>query len=139
MNTVLAALRDAPHTSISSIKSYLICPQKHYHRYILHSESSHRSVALVLGSAVHEGIEVFYRTIAETGEVPVLEMLTDTYTDSWNRDLEAGLPVRSKDLDADKEMGLALVQTFHEQVPRPAEVVAVEQAFALPLVDPESG
>jgi hypothetical protein len=139
MNQVLAALRDAPHVSVSAIKAYTMCPQKHAHRYIFHTESSHRGVALVLGSAVHESIEVYYQTIAESGDVPALEMLTDTYSDSWNHDLESGLPVRSKDLDADKEMGLSLVRTFHEQIPRPSRVVAVEQAFAFPLVDPDSG
>ena len=34
MNPVLAALRDAPHCSVSSIKSYLMCPDKYRHRYI---------------------------------------------------------------------------------------------------------
>jgi len=96
-------------------------------------------VALVLGGAVHEAIEVYYRTIAETGEPASVALLLDAYSDSWNRDLESGLPVRSKDLGADREMGLSLVRTFHDQVPRPADVVAVEQAFALPLVDPDSG
>ena len=139
MNAVLAALRDAPHVSISSVKTYLRCPMAYAHRYVLHTEPSHRGVALVVGRATHEAIEVYYQTIAETGEVPVLEMLTDIYTDSWNRDLESGLSVRSKDLDADKVMGLSLVRTFHEEVPRPSKVVAVEQAFALTLVDPESG
>jgi hypothetical protein len=29
MNPVLAALRDAPHCSVSSIKSYLMCPMNY--------------------------------------------------------------------------------------------------------------
>ena len=56
MNPVLAALRDAPHCSVSSIKSYLMCPDKYRHRYIEKTEPSHRNIALVLGRALHDAI-----------------------------------------------------------------------------------
>ena len=32
-------------------------------------------------------------------------------------------------------MGIALVRTFHEQVPRPLDVLAVEEAFAIPVAE----
>ena len=136
MNAVLAALRDAPHTSISSIKSYLICPMKHYHRYILHSESSHRSVALVLGSAVHEGIAAFYGHLAIHDEVPPLSDVLDAFDSSWTYSLERDPPVRSDDLGKDKDVGVGLMKAFHETVPRPARVIAVEHPFAISLRSP---
>jgi hypothetical protein len=37
MNQVLAALRDAPHCSVSSVKTYLMCPMKYAHRYVRHT------------------------------------------------------------------------------------------------------
>ena len=136
MNRVLHALRDAPHTSISSIKTYLICPQKYFHRYVLDSEPTHRSVNLILGSAVHEAIATFYVGLGTTGKAPPEAELLSVFDDAWNRDLERDPPVRSNDIGVDKDLGLALVKAFHEGAPRPARVVAVEHPFAIPLRSP---
>ena len=95
MNQVLRALRDAPHTSISAIKSYLICPQKHFHRYLLDSEPAHRSVNLVLGSAVHEAIAAFYDHLAVREEEPPVSDLLDAFDGAWSRFVEGDpCPVR---------------------------------------------
>ena len=136
MNQVLAALRDAPHTSISSIKSYLICPMKYLHRYLLHSESSHRSVNLVLGSAVHEGIAAFYSYLATHDEVPPVSDVLDAFDISWTHSLERDPPVRSDDIGKDKDLGAGLMKVFHETAPQPARVIAVEHPFAIPLRSP---
>ena len=136
MNEVLHALRDAPHTSISAIKSYLICPMKHFHRYVLHSESTHRSVNLVLGSAVHEGIAAFYAYFAEHGEAPPVSDVLDAFDGSWTHSLECEPPVQSDDLGKDKDLGVELMKVFHETAPRPARVIAVEFSFAIPLRSP---
>ena len=136
MNQVLHALRDAPHTSISAIKSYLICPMKHCHRYVLRSESTHRSVNLVLGSAVHEAIAAFYVGLGAAGKAPTEAELLSAFDDAWSRDLERDPPVRSDDIGADKELGVALVKAFHESAPRPVRIVAVEHPFAIPLRSP---
>ena len=136
MNEVLHALRDAPHTSISAIKSYLICPMKYFHRYVLHSESTHRSVNLVLGSAVHEGIAAFYGYLAAHGEAPPVSDLLDAFDGSWTHNLEREPPVRSDDIGKDKQLGIELMKVFHETAPRPHRVIAVEYPFAIPLRSP---
>jgi len=136
VNQVLHALRDAPHTSISAIKSYLICPQKYFHRYVLDSEPTHRSVNLVLGSAVHEAIAAFYGYLTAHEEVPPEADVVDAFDGAWTRSLEREPPVRSKDIGADKDLGVALMKAFHETAPRPARVLAVEHPFAIPLRSP---
>ena len=136
MSQILAALRDAPHTPISSIKSYLTCPMKHAHRYLLESEPSHRSIALVLGSAVHEGIAAFYGYLSVHKELPPISEVLDALDSSWSYSLERDPPVRSDDLGKDIDLGVELMKAFHETAPRPARVIGVEHPFAIPLRSP---
>ena len=133
MNPVLAALRDAPHVSVSSVKSYLICPQKHHFRYHTDVEASHRSIPLAMGKAVHDSLESFYRHLQEHGDVPPVELLLDTFSASWRRGVIGDPPIRSDDIGKDKDFGVGLVQAFHDQAPRPKKVISVEDAFALDL------
>ena len=135
MNQVLAALRDAPHCSVSSIKTYLMCPMKYAHRYVHRTEASHRNVALVMGRSVHDGLESFYLYHAEKGDDPPVELLTDTFSTSWRRGLVGAPPVKAEDIGKDKDQGIALVRTFHEQAARPLDVLAVEEAFAFPVAE----
>ncbi len=133
MNLVLAALRDAPHCSVSSIKTYLMCPEKYRHRYIAQTPPSHRNVALVLGRALHDAIEAYYRFVQkETGRPPV-SLLTDTFSTSWSRGLLGDVTVKAEDVGHEKDMGQKLVQTFYEGVPEPLEVLAIEESFAFPV------
>ena len=135
MNPVLAALRDADHVSVSSVKSYLLCPRKHHFRYHSDVEPSHRSIPLVMGKAVHDALESYYRHHQEHGDDPPVELLLDTYASSWRRAVLGTPPVRSDDIGQDMDVGVGLVQTFFEQAPRPKTIVGVEEAFALELPD----
>ena len=139
MNAVLAALRDAPHTSISAIKTYMMCPMKYAHRYVHRTDPSHRSVPLVLGSAVHEALAAFYTHHAEHGEDPPGELVTDTFSSAWDSMLVGDPPVRGDDLGADKDMGISILRAFQESAPRPSKVLAVELAFSMPMMDSETG
>ena len=139
MNPVLAALRDADHVSVSSIKGYLRCPQQHFFRYFSEVEPSHRNAALVVGRAVHDGLENFYRFRMVKNDDPPVELLVDSFSTSWKRGLIGDPPVRCDDLDAERDRGVELLKVFHEQAPRPARVLAVEEAFALNLKDPDTG
>ena len=133
MNPVLAALRDAPHVSVSSVKSYLICPQKHHFRYHTDVEASHRSIPLVMGKSVHDALEAFYLFHKEHGDDPPVELLLDTFSSSWRRGVIGDPPIKSDDIGADKDLGVTLVQAFYDQAPRPNQVISVEDAFALDL------
>jgi len=133
MNQVLAALRDAPHVSVSAIKTYMMCPMKYAHRYVFKTEPTHRSVALVLGSAVHEALAVFYTHHGVKGEDPPEDLVTDTFSSAWDDMLVGDPPVRGDDLGADKDMGISILRAFYESAPRPIKVLAVELPFSMPL------
>jgi CRISPR/Cas system-associated exonuclease Cas4 (RecB family) len=131
-NAVLAALRDAEHTSCSSIKCYLRCPQQWAHRYRLRTQPSHRNVALLLGSALHEVAARFYEHFRQHAELPMLDLLQDVFNDCWCKGVTADAPIKADDLGAEKDIGIGLVQVFHDKVPRPLETLAVEHPFVLP-------
>jgi CRISPR/Cas system-associated exonuclease Cas4 (RecB family) len=132
-NAVLTALRDAPHLSVSSIKTWMLCPRKYAFRYIDKTPVSHRSINLILGGIIHNVAEMYYRFLDDTGQDPPLEMLLDMFSDSWQQKLEDGPPVLCENLDSERDRGLLLVREFHASVPRPVEIIAVEHAFAIPL------
>ncbi len=139
-NAVLQALRDAEHTSCSAIKCYLRCPQQWAHRYLLRTRPSHRNSALLVGSALHEVAAEFYEYFRQHAEDPPVDLLTDAFDDCWNRGVSGDPPVKADDVGAEKDMGINLTRVFHEKVPRPQEVLAVEHPFALPVTTlaPES-
>ena len=139
MNPVLAALRDADHISVSSVKSHMLCSQKHYFRYHTDVDPSHRSIPLIVGKAVHDSLESFYRFHQEHADDPPVELLLDTFTTSWRRAVLGDPPVRSDDIGKDMDVGVGLVRAFHEQAPRPKQVIGVEEAFALELEDDPDG
>jgi len=140
-NAVLQALRDAEHTSCSSIKCYLRCPQQFCHRYILKTPPTHRNAALVVGGAVHEAAARFYGHVAVHGRDPPVELLLETFDDAWRNGISGDVAIKADDIGAEKDMGIGLVRVFHEKVPRPQEVLAVEHPFVLPVTTlaPASG
>ena len=139
MNQVLAALRDAPHVSVSSVKTYLMCPARYAHRYINSTEASHRNIALLLGIGVHEGLAAFYSDLAKGKGDPPVEVLLDAFSDCWRKMLIGDPPVRCDDVGAEQDKGVALLETFHREAPRPAHVIGVEIPFGLPLSNPDTG
>ena len=136
---ILMALRDGPHTSVSAVRTYLMCPAKFAHRYEHKTEASHRSIALALGISVHEALAVFYSHLAEgTGDPPVAVLL-EAFSTCWRKMLIGDPPVRCDDVGAEQDKGVTLLETFHREAPRPAQVLGVEIPFGLPLCNPDTG
>jgi len=137
----LAELRKRPHLSYSAIRSYLMCPMKYWHNYQNKSEPSHRPLALVLGSAVHQALAAYYTHCKTTGMKISPDELLDVFRDTIDRELDRPVPIKLPD-DGDAggmlDQGVAMLQVFWEKADVP-EVIAVEQAFAVPLFDPTTG
>ena len=137
----LADLRKQPHLSYSAIRSYLMCPMKFWHRYQAQSEPSHRPLALVLGSAIHESLAAYYSHIQGTGMKICADELMQVFRDTIDAELDKPIPIKLPD-DGDPgamlDQGVQMLRVFWEQADVP-EVIAVEQPFAVPLYDPASG
>ena len=139
--TTLAELRKKPHLSYSAIRSYLMCPMKFWHNYENKSEPSHRPLALVLGSAIHEALAAYYAHIQGTGMKISGEELLDVFRAKIDSELDRPIPIKlpdDGDADGMLDQGVAMLRMFWEEGDVP-EVLAVEQPFAVPLYDPTTG
>ena len=137
----LDVLRERLHVSYSQIRTYLICPARHQHQYLLGTEPSHRPVALVFGGAVHAALAAHYGHAKAEGAAMPLEALQDAFRDRWEDEMDQPVPIvfdEQKDAGAFVDQGVDLLRVFHERAGTP-EVIAVEQPFSVDLVDPVTG
>ena len=135
----LSELREGLHVSVSQIKTYVRCPRQYQMRYVLGAEPEFVPRNLVLGSAVHEGLAAYYRSVMETSESPeqdvgLAALHATLETAKKNRvPLEDG----AEDLEA---VGTGLLRVFYETVYQdPPVVVGVEVPFAIDINDPATG
>ena len=70
--TALQQMKEELHISASQIFTYLGCSLKYRFMYVEQRPQEHLSVALPFGTAIHSGIEKYYRSIIETGEAAPL-------------------------------------------------------------------
>ena len=141
MEFLQSAERAALHVSVSQIKCFQFCGKKYEWRYVLGVKPEHQSANLVLGTAVHAALAVYYAAVKD-GEVPLEKQVIDAAHQSLVATFAQELPVLLEegetlaDLQATAEK---LVRTFLAGVERPSEVLAVEAPFYVDVVDPETG
>lgn len=139
LESSLAELRQELHVSYSQIRTFLTCPAKFAHQYILGTEPSHRPVALVFGSAVHHALAHFYRNLQSAGEKIAESDFLDCFRTKLDEALDEPVPVLfDEDEGALVDQGVGLLRMFHEKAETPT-VLAVEQPFSVDLVDPVTG
>jgi len=138
-HTALADLRQGLHVSVSQVKSWLMCPRKYQLQYVLGAEPEHRPVALAMGTAVHRALEAFYEHLQVHHAPPPVEAVQTTFVDRWAVEVRDPLPLRfddGQDAGQVRDLGVALLDAFCQQGFVPDDVLAVEQPFAVELVDP---
>lgn len=106
----------------SRIKSYRTCPRLHHLRYELGYRPAREADALRFGTLVHKGLEAWWR--AKDGER-----------------LEAGIAaIADHPEETERAKARALVSGYDAKWSGERfEVLAVEQEFAFPLVNPSTG
>lgn len=137
----LAKLRQGLHISYSQVRTYLLCPAKYEHNYILGTEPSHRPINLVLGSGVHHALAAYYSHVQGSGQRMAQDKLLAVFRDRWEEEMNRPIPTlfdEKKDEGAILDIGIALLRIFHEKSEVPS-VEAVEIPFSVDLVDPATG
>ena len=138
MTTTLTQMRDGLHVSVSQIKCYLRCPRQYQMRYVLGAEPEFMPANLVLGSAVHEGLAAFYRSVMTTSESPEFDVCMAAFHATLVGFRKNSLPI--KDGDKIEAQGEALLKVFYETIYQdPPVVVGVEVPFTVELHDPVTG
>ena len=141
MEYLKPAERAAFHVSVSQIKCFQMCPAKYKLRYVLGAEAEHKSPNLVVGTAVHEALALYYVMVRDGLEIE-LARIEQQFTEAFVQAAAEGPGVlldegeRLEDVEA---VGLTLVRTFLANVVRPGTVLAIEAPFYADVVDPETG
>ena len=114
MTTTLAEMRDGLHVSVSQVKCFLRCPRQYQMRYVLGAEPEFIPASLVLGSAVHEGLAAYYRSVMATGDSPEQDVCKAAFYGTLVGFRKNKLPV--KDGEGIEAQGEALLKVFYETV-----------------------
>ncbi len=136
----LKQLRRRLHVSASSLKTFLQCPWKFRLRYVEGATPEFRSKALILGSAVHEALAEHHAALLAGHELPKADVIR-RFDESVDGRIDGDVPIRLKrgeDLDTLSALGRALVSAYLASAQR-GRIVAVEQPFEVPLIDPDTG
>lgn len=127
--------------SVSAIQAFLRCPAFYYFSRVLGLDAEEESPALALGSALHAAQAFALARLNATG-LPPLEHMREIFVETF--DLSVGDPrfaFGEGEAEALREDGLAYCEVLHESYTalKAAHVLAVEQEFVVPLVDPVTG
>jgi len=119
------------YISVTQIKMYLRCPAQYYFRYVLGLKVPPAG-ALVLGRAVHAGLEHYFAGKLHTGEGPPVNRVLDVFDAAF----EAERPEADwgeDDPGRAKDDGAALLRLHHAEVGPRLVPAAVERRVEVPL------
>jgi len=131
------------HISFTQLNMVLRCGIQYERRYV-NGEIIAPSAALVRGKCDHKAIEINFRQKIDTNVDLPVEAVKDFFSDEWERekytigwtaDELAGEPVPKAEARV-KDIGVALVETYHTELAPSAIPVAVEEKF---IVEFEGG
>lgn len=137
--TTLYELRRKPHTSISAVKEYLMCPRRYFLHYVEDMQPAFKAAAAAFGSAWHATLGYWL-----TREGVSQDELETYFRDDLSARLqESRVPVLFDDDDENEgrliDTGLKMLRIFLSRVRRPEVVLGVEVPFSLELIHPTTG
>ena len=131
------------HISHSQIFVYLNCSLKYQFMYVECRPPERLSVALPFGSAIHTGIEWYYRSLKDKGSLKPLKDLEELFCDSLSLEIDhSDIPIIYKKEAPDKDsvikMGKGLLKVFYESVDLTGKkIIDVELPLSAKLYTPE--
>ena len=139
----LQDLKNTLHVSHSQIFTYLNCSLKYRFMYVEARPQERVSIALPFGSAIHAGLERFYRSLKDKGAKEPIGVLQELFEDHINQELDhAATPIIFKKETPDRkaviEMGIAMLKAFYEGVNLSGfEIVDIERPLSARLYSSE--
>jgi len=131
------AVLDLPHnTSASQLQGYARCPRAFWFRWVARLQPERRPLPLLLGSAVHGGVGWYFEQRL-AGRLPDIEEAVQIARADVAADANGGNVSLTEWDELEADAG-RLVRHYLEQA-GDAAVSSVEQAFDVPLFDPETG
>ena len=102
--------------SVSQLKTWTMCPRKYELRYVRGLQPAFMPVALAFGIAFHSALGRYYSGIQSKGEAPALEIIEQTFRDSWQAQLDGQVPLQADeddDLATVVDLGMKMLGVFH--------------------------
>jgi putative RecB family exonuclease len=133
-------LRQEPHVSFTQLDTYLRCPLRYRLQYVDRVEPDFVPAALALGSGIHGAAAFLFRGLAQ-GARPAAADVQAYFASLWALET-THKPIRFGEKDSPEsllDLGTRMLAVLCARVPDGTEVVAVESAFAVPLVDQATG
>jgi putative RecB family exonuclease len=131
------------HISQSQIFTYLNCSLRYFLNYVRGLPPECISIALFFGSAIHAAIEMYYRSLKNSGHAEPLEAIIGRFEDCLGLDLDhTDVPIIFKKDMLDRAgamaMGKAILKAFYESVDlKGMEIVGVELPLSATLYTDE--
>ena len=125
------------HLSVSQITCYLQCSLKYAFRYIEEREPERFPVALAFGKAMHATLESFHESRMNQAELD-LPALQSLFKADWAAECSQPLDFGPKE-SAETLLGTGLELIAQYVAACPFVPTAVEEAFRVPLIHPETG
>lgn len=130
--------RDREHWSFSALNQFLnICGLQYYYDRIARLERTFTPVSLSFGSAFHRALE-FIGLVRKEGRQTQEQEARDLFRDLWSRQCQEDHNIRFDDeitADTCSAQGADLVAAYLKAVDPEEQVLAVNEAFAVPLID----
>jgi hypothetical protein len=143
MGSLPVAQQGTLFTSVSQLKTFLLCPRRFEFRYVRGLVPAFIPVALAFGTAFHSALARFYLGMQTTGAAPELEVLNQTFRDSWQQQLEGKIPLQAdedEDFGVIVDLGVRMLGAFYAHAAgKSVQVEAIETPFTAELFDPETG
>jgi putative RecB family exonuclease len=138
---------DDLYTSISQIKSWMLCPRQFEFHYVRGLDPEMVPKALAFGTVFHSALARYYSELRDNGTPPAAEVLVQTFSDLWRQKLEGKIPIEGADDEEEDgktdpvDLGAKMLRKFHEHASHSTDVKveAVEMPFSVTLYDPDSG
>ncbi len=124
------------HLSASQINTWLMCPRKYRLHYIDRLPWQQKPASMILGIAVHEAVEAYYKAVSE-GHHPSHQDLHDMLATSIHESTET-TPTDTEDMEALVSQGQTLLDLFLANV-QPQHIQAIEEPFNVALLDSDTG
>jgi len=130
--------RDREHWSFSALNQFLnICSLQFAFDRIYKLEKTFTPVSLAFGSAFHRVLE-WAALVRKEAKTPREDEARDLFRDLWSRQVQEDANIRFDDESTENTcstQGADLVAAYLKAVDPEEQVLAVNEAFAVPLVD----
>lgn len=129
------------HISVSQVRGYLRCSRQFQLSRVRGVEPAFVPSALAFGSAIHEGLALYYREHM-AGHVPALTQVVEVFTAAWQRAAQGPVLLRldeDESWDLLRQKGTEMLTVFAATQREPPMVEAVELPFEVDLHDVVTG